>query len=168
MKKLLGLSLLFTLVSCATQQNDEPVTYFKDEYGIIHKSHVTIAEASAVTVSFDPIPVGCKRLRNIYVKGRSQVKWPLKVEGAKQGATHVKRESAGPYTLGIAYNCEGYQGVASRMERDRLYMQQRAMGELERRRAMAGKGYELTPVKEGALNNNNSPAIPTKKYNPMK
>ena len=163
MKTLLSIFILSTLFSCAHQPQRPAV--WEDEYGIIHKSSVTPAEISPVIVTREEIPVGCKRLRNIYLKGTAYKEWQLKTEGAKQGATHVKQEYINGLqdTLGIAYDCANFRIVQNQLQRNRLIMQHKAMAEMERRRAARGQSYQLTPVKDGAFNDR-QPSGNTQRY----
>ncbi len=158
--------LLLSLVSCATTSSEPKV--YQDEYGIIHLSEVPATRVLDVRITKESeIPLGCKRLRTIFIKGTYRKDWELKEAAAKMQGTHVTRRYVNNLhdTAGVAYDCTQQRVFTTAYERERAFMQRKAMEELERRRAVAGKGYELhdITVKDGAYNDPRS-GLPVKVY----
>lgn len=98
------------LSSCATK----PITtkhtiVWGDSYGLIHLEKPEPGEILGVAL-VNKEPVGqCIRLRDFVYKGKPG-DWTLKLEGAKQAASHmiVKRDNEGN-TIGLPYDCNGGQ-----------------------------------------------------------
>lgn len=161
MKTLLALITLTTLASCASTR--PPI--WKDKYGIIHTEEVTTNQISQVQVGdYNSIPMGCRRLRNIYLEGSHYQDWQLKREAAKMGGTHVTKEYVNNLndTMGVAFDCTNYKAVSRSIQRDRQYIKQKAMAELERRRANKGQPVKAVKVGKGSFNPVNG--IPLMEY----
>jgi hypothetical protein len=158
------LLLLAVFTSCASMNSNPPI--WQDEYGIVHVENPTPGMVAQVEIiAPQNVMGGCKRLRDIYLSGSMGKEYQLRYEAAKMMATHVTKVFINNLNdiQGVAYDCSNYKAVSSAMKRDRMYMKQRAMQELERRRGAAGKDYgEKQKVTKGAMNNTSG--IPMKFY----
>lgn len=154
------------MISCATT-NNEPEVYV-DEYGIIHRKTVTTSEVAQVLVVADDIQTGCKRLRDVIVKGTSGVFWKLKEETAKQGGTHVTFEYSHQTneTVGYPWDCKHAHTYRNNLEMRNSLRRQAAMAELEKRRRARGQQIELRPATEEDLRHPSG--LPMRKYDPYK
>lgn len=159
MKTLLILIVIASFASCASKPKEQEPMFFTDEYGLPHRAEEALSpfDIASVNVTYGDIPIGCKRLRDIYLKSNDQL--DFKVEGAKMFATDVQMLGdvlmKGDYVhtaVGVGYNCRNMTHFRSQLELQKAYMQRAAMQELERRRSIAGEGYKLKEIKEGAFN----------------
>ena len=148
--KLLLLALI--LSSCASKPQ-----IWKDKYGITHIESPSINAITwvKVVIYYKDIPVGCRRLRNIYLDGRGFKDWELKEETAKmQGDIVLKQYYNGVSdTMGIAYDCKNASRIRSMARIRNNLRHSQALSEAERR--TFAKGHHRT-VKDD---------IPVLKYN---
>lgn len=140
--------ILTSLAGCAS--TPEQPKYFVDEYGIVHTDQPSYEAVSNVAVTIRELPVGCKRLRDVYVDGPREIR--LQWEAAAMFGTHVKRMTGLPEGVwgGVVYNCTNWQENESQLASQTKKAM--AIAEMEKRRAAQGKGYELREVKPSALN----------------
>jgi hypothetical protein len=128
----MGLLILSAFTSCATRPK-----IWKDELGILHREDVSANEITRVRLleDYGDLPLPCKRLRNVYLKGWVGKGWTLKEEGAKQFATHIVKDwyNGREDVMGVPYDCSNNRAVASRRAAQKLWLKNQAMGELERR-----------------------------------
>lgn len=120
------------LFGCASRPD-----VWRDKYGIIHRENVSVNEVTFVKVisGRHQLPGTCIRLRNIYLDGTRFKDWELKHETAKMSGTHVIKEyyNGVSDTMGIAYDCNNHHQIRRNMQMQKRYLQDRLMGEAERR-----------------------------------